>query len=297
MSILIAGGEKDPNLGVLIAAAERASIAVVDLRVPAGVSPAFHWDLQSGDVRIDGRPAMPAAAFVRMDVFASLEEQRPAVATRALGWYHSIAGWLLAGAIPHFNRNISPIAHNKPAALALAARLGLRIPSTIISNDPAYVAPAAGIRRIAKPVAGGGYCFELEQAISDSGTGIDVTAPMPAIVQQRLIAPEVRIYIIGSSALAFEMRSPSLDYRVHQDAEVILLKELPPETGPLRALMERLSMDFGAADFKTDPDTGQLVFLELNTSPMFARFDYASEGRLSSQMIEALVTPQQYRFE
>ena len=48
------------------------------------------------------------------------------------------------------------------------------------------------------------------------------------------------------------------------------------------------AMDFGAADFKTDPDDGDLVFLELNTSPMFARFDAACGGALCRAMVEHL---------
>jgi hypothetical protein len=47
-------------------------------------------------------------------------------------------------------------------------------------------------------------------------------------------------------------------------------------------------MDFGAADFKTDPETGQLVFLELNTSPMFARFDQVSGGQVCAAIIHEL---------
>jgi D-alanine-D-alanine ligase-like ATP-grasp enzyme len=52
--------------------------------------------------------------------------------------------------------------------------------------------------------------------------------------------------------------------------------------------MKKLQMDFGAADFKTDPETGRLTFLELNTSPMFARFDYDSQGQLCRAMVRAL---------
>jgi hypothetical protein len=49
-------------------------------------------------------------------------------------------------------------------------------------------------------------------------------------------------------------------------------------------------MDFGAADFKTDPDTRQLLFLELNSSPMFARFDQVSGGQLCAAIIHELTT-------
>jgi len=113
-------------------------------------------------------------------------------------------------------------------------------------------------------------------------------AAAPAIVQKRLIAPEIRIYVIGHSAFAFEVRSVSLDYRVNQDAELVLLQSVPPELAMLRKLMSRLGMDFGAADFKTDPETGQLVFLELNTSPMFARFDQVSGGKVCAAIIREL---------
>jgi hypothetical protein len=48
----------------------------------------------------------------------------------------------------------------------------------------------------------------------------------------------------------------------------------------LRVLMSDFQMGFGAADFKTDASIGALVFLELNTSPMFARFDSQCDGAL-----------------
>ena len=47
-------------------------------------------------------------------------------------------------------------------------------------------------------------------------------------------------------------------------------------------------MDFGAADFKTDPETGELCFLEVNTSPMFAAFDQVAGGKLAEAILETL---------
>jgi D-alanine-D-alanine ligase-like ATP-grasp enzyme len=41
-------------------------------------------------------------------------------------------------------------------------------------------------------------------------------------------------------------------------------------------------------DFKTDPGTGRLLFLEVNTGPMFAAFNHASNGKLCDAMIEQL---------
>ena len=74
-----------------------------------------------------------------------------------------------------------------------------------------------------------------------------------------------------------------LEYRLREAMAPILARATD-------ALMRDLRMDFGAADFKTDPDTGELVFLELNTSPMFARFNQVSEGRLAADMVRQLLS-------
>ena len=111
----------------------------------------------------------------------------------------------------------------------------------------------------------------------------------PGFLQPRLVAPEVRIYIIGSRTFAFEMRSASLDYRMRQDVDVVPIREIPTVEDGLRRLMTQLRMDYGAVYFKSDPQTGELVFLELNTSPMFAKFDQQSSGELCLAMVEQLM--------
>jgi hypothetical protein len=52
--------------------------------------------------------------------------------------------------------------------------------------------------------------------------------------------------------------------------------------------MKDLGMDFGAADLKTSTASGDLVFLELNTAPMFARFDFETDGALCRAMVRCL---------
>lgn len=321
MSLLLAGGHHDPNLTVLANAAQTANVELLDMRLPASESPAFCWNLDEGapqfqsqqmnarqnDVQLmNAKQIKATGAFIRHDVFGGMTDPRPEVSARASGWYQTLMGWLLSDpSIRLFNRHISPAAMNKPAALMFAREAGLRIPPTWITNEPGKFANdsldplklsslkldqlehSQQEKMIAKPVLGGDYCYSLAEALAktDLRNGI---AAVPAIVQKRLAAPEIRIYVIGSSAFAFEVRSASLDYRVNQDAELILLPEVPQELFLLRKLMSRLGMDFGAADFKTDPDTGQLVFLELNTGPMFARFDQVSGGQICAAIIREL---------
>jgi glutathione synthase/RimK-type ligase-like ATP-grasp enzyme len=295
MPLLIAGGDEDTSLSVLANAAEKSGVPIVDLRLSACESPAFCWDLGQGWARISGKDICSTAAFVRYDAFTALRDPRPAVSARAGGWYQTVTGWLLSeSTIRMFNRHMSQAATNKPAALLAARQAGLRIPSTLITNEIGRFPGTRIESMVAKPVAGGDYCYSLREALEKAEVRNGLTA-VPAIVQQRLVAPEKRIYVIGASSFAFEVRSDSLDYRVKQDAELILLPEMPPELESLRRLMSLLGLDFGAADFKTDPETGQLVFLELNTSPMFARFDEVSRGQLCAAMVKELVGEREAR--
>jgi glutathione synthase/RimK-type ligase-like ATP-grasp enzyme len=283
--LLIAGGSLDPNLTALIGAADRGGHPWIDLRHEAVSSPRFHWRL--GDARFpsgDGR--RPVGAFIRQDVFGRLADPRPEVARRAHAWFVAVHGWLLAHPeVRLFNRHIDAAAHNKPAALLRARAGGLRIPETWLTDDAGWLREhrAAG-PSIVKPVAGGGLCRTLDDALAAVTTGFTA---MPALVQPRLIAPELRIFVIGDDRYAFEVASPSLDYRESQDAEIRPVT-VPPEADALTHLMKDFGMDFGAADFKTDSDSGDLVFLELNTSPMFARFDDCAKGALGQAMVRHL---------
>ncbi|MEI6722561.1 MAG: hypothetical protein WCO67_17495 [Betaproteobacteria bacterium] len=197
------------------------------------------------------------------------------------GWLYNQKG------VRIFNRNSAGVSGSKPAILCLARQVGLGIPNTQITNAIRTLRALMEGSHIAKPVAGGDYCYPLEGSLKRLPADA-IAAPMPAIVQQRLVAPEIRVYVIGSHTFAFEMRSASLDYRLKQDAVVLPVPVPQEETAALRRLMKEVAMDFGAADFKTDPATGKLVFLELNTSPMFARFDAEVEGALCKAMVEDL---------
>lgn len=290
----IAGGQADPNLQALADAADALGVSWLDGRVPPGHSPAFHWTL-TGDGPGDtpstpwGAATLPRAAFHRHDVFGPMADPRPEVHERAAGWTAAIEGWLLAHPqVRQLNADLRAVACNKPASLLRARAAGLRTPPTWVSNDVAHLRDAqARAPHIAKPVAGGGHCQTLEEALAPLAAGLTHSA-MPALIQPRLVAPECRVFVVGQQALAFEVRSPSLDYRVHQDAEVFPI-DLPGCTPALLRLMADFGMDFGAADFKTDPQTGEWVFLELNTSPMFVRFNQASEGRLCAAMVQQLM--------
>ena len=287
--LLVAGGSLDPNLTRLIEIAKQKQVHVCELRHHPASSPAFSWHLNQEQPKLEAQNLSAAGAFIRYDVFGNINSSNSGSSRRASAWYQTLYGWLLSkDSIRLFNRHQIPAVGNKPAMLFLAQKLGLGIPDTWIANTEQELTKYSVGSAIAKPVAGGGFCSSLEEQILsiDFRNGC---AAMPAIVQNRLVGPEVRIYIVGNYTFAFEIRSQHLDYRVKQDAEVLPLKTLPEEVHLLRKLMKALKMDFGAADFKTNPQTKELVFLELNSSPMFVRFDQTINGALCEAIIHTLL--------
>lgn len=289
MSLLVAGGELDPNLTLLIEAARQMGVEVEDARFGPTYTPAFSWCLERGEARLGGTMLEPRAAFQRFDVFNALADPRPETSARALSWYATLEAWLNgATKVRTLNRDASARATAKPLQLLLARELGLAIPRTTITNRMPDIRDCAARQFVAKPVSGGDFCYALGEVLPQIEPRDDCTAA-PAIIQNRLGAPEIRIYVIGKHTFAFVVHSASLDYRRRQDAELEYLPEPPPEAARLRMMLERLDMDFGAADFKTDQMTGELVFLELNSSPMFARFDQVAGGRLCRAMVQHLM--------
>lgn len=288
-SLLIAGGDADPNITALLAAAEARGVSCQKLLVGKSSHPALTWDLATGELLLEGELLQCGAAFVRYDVFTALQDGQPSSQYRALAWHAAITGWLAAHPeIVIFNRRNLNQSTNKPLMLKLAREYGLEIPQTLITNVRERL---DGIEKVVKPINGGGYCEPLTEVLERTSFK-DGRAAAPAIVQQRLAQPEVRIYRVGDRYFAFNVISPELDYRATQNCRVEFAGNAEALhaalTDGLGKLLAKLGLDFAAADFKTSPDTGRLLFLEVNTGPMFAAFNHASDGKLCDAMIEHL---------
>jgi hypothetical protein len=289
-SLLIVGGDADPNITALLSAADRGGVSYQKLLVGKSSHPSLTWDVAADTLMLDGEPLECDAAFVRYDVFTALHDRQASSQYRALAWHTAVTGWLAAHPeIFIFNRRNLNQVTNKPLVLKLAQECGLAIPQTLITNDRERLASFLSDDSVVKPINGGGYCEPLAEVLERTPVK-DGRVAAPAIVQQRLVPPEIRIYAIGSRYFAFNVISPELDYRSTQNCRVEST-EVPAKLAQrFGALLERLGLDFAAADFKTCPDTGELRFLEVNTGPMFVAFDRATNGELCDTMVETLIT-------
>jgi glutathione synthase/RimK-type ligase-like ATP-grasp enzyme len=289
-SLLIVGGDADPNITALLSAANRDGVSYRKLLVGKSSHPSVTWDITTGTLMLDDEPLECGAAFVRHDVFTALQDGQASSQYRALAWYTAVTGWLAAHPeVFIFNRRNLNQVTNKPLVLKLARDCGLSIPQTLITNDRERLASFLSEEPGAvKPINGGGYCEPLAEVLERTPVK-DGRVAAPAIVQQRLVPPEVRIYCVGDRFFAFNVISPELDYRSTQNCRVESI-DVPTElTESFAALLVTLGLDFAAADFKTCPDTGELLFLEVNTGPMFVAFDRATNGELCHTMVQTLI--------
>lgn len=272
--LLIAGGETDPSIGAIHAAACR--LGVETLVLSTG-SVALIFDPLTGVLWQDANEVQDvAAAFMRGDVFGSNAAASASVMAVLRGW---MACHTEIRRLNHFDFGRSASV-NKLSALAVASRHGLAIPITMAGNDPRGIAAfAAQASTIRKPVQGGDYCRPLSQE--------DQTGALAIIAQERLIAPELRIYRVGSRLFGFEIRSAALDYRTDKTA-VVSAVPVPEElAAKLVALSDEMRLDFCASDFKTCPRSGRWIYLETNAAPMIAAFGPELADAIVAHLIAA----------
>lgn len=273
--LLIVGGSKDHNIARLADAANARGFQHRVVHTDAVPAPDVRWRVGDAAITINGETFVAAgtALFIRYDVFGDAGD-----ASRG-AFYDAIKGWAAANpAVGLFNRRNETLEVSKPRALALAAQCGFEIPETHVASDFNRFADRDAY--IVKPVAGGDYTRLLRDAGNPDGR--------PWIVQEKLAYPEMRLFRAGRHYFAFAIYSEALDYRSDKTFQMRAVTP-PPE---LRAAMEKLSnrmgLDYAAADLKTDPATGRLKFLEINSMPMLTGYDNVAQGRLSDAMVLGL---------
>ena len=280
-SILVAGGAFDPNICYLSEQAERQGMEVVALIIGEDTNHSLEWDMATNTLRLDDRPIQVNAAFTRHDVFHSGGTDAH---YRASAWHTSISGrFACHPEIRMLNRPYVGCYTNKLQVLRMAVSVGFPIPKTLITNDIAKIQKFSNTSLIAKPVTGGGYCKEADDLLAQTDFRNGLTS-CPAIVQEKIEGPDVRIYRIGDWYAGFSIQSDALDYRQSGNRIIKPMEVLPHDlVERLGVLMNQMGMDWGAADFKWRDET--FYFLEINSNPMFSVFEKIAQGKISSQIL------------
>lgn len=288
--LLVAGGDADPNIICLVRRLANNCYPHLAFCVGCNRAPRVIWDVSNDRLQVNGLEVNPTAVFLRYDVFTHLRDRRPESQRRASRWYYTIFSWVLAhDHVAFLNRKYVSKHATKAYVLYLAKNLGLEIPGSLVTNDLHVLDHLESDRWIVKPINGGEYTQTLAGALNVENW-LHQFSEAPAIVQRRLVAPDLRIYRVRENWFAFTLHSDGIDYRISKTVDINPVGVPEYLIRRLAKLMDHLGLDFGAADFKSCPDTGRYLFLEVNSAPMFTAFDRIIAGALVNAIVNCLVS-------
>ena len=198
-------------------------------------------------------------------------------------------------------------AESKDLQLRLAEQIGMQIPRTLVSNDPAAVRAFAA-------ECGGNIVTKMQASFAvyeDGKENVVFTNPVsaadladldglkycPMVFQERVEkALELRVTVVGNRVFAASIDSQrhargKADWR-RVGAETVdqwQPFDLPQQVEQhVLALADALHLNYGAADFILTPDD-RFVFLEINPSGEFFWLDRGPEHPISAAIADVLL--------
>lgn len=194
----------------------------------------------------------------------------------------------------------------KPYQLRVAREAGMKIPKTLVSNDPGAIAQAKQQfdRMIVKPARSGHfwqggeeYAIYTSEVTADHFDSLSDARWAPSIYQE-LVPKEVdvRVTFVGGKIFSAAIHSQSdpaaaVDWRKTQNPDLPHSRIDLPQTllDKIDCLMERLNLQFGCIDFVKTPE-GEYVFLEVNPSGQWLWLDDQLGLGISSAIADWLAT-------
>jgi glutathione synthase/RimK-type ligase-like ATP-grasp enzyme len=185
----------------------------------------------------------------------------------------------------------------KPYQLAVAQRVGLRIPDTLITSDPEHAKEFVDRHHgsvIHKAMTALPQAFlETRMWQDDDLSRLDQLPLAPTIFQEFLDGPaDIRVTIAGDEQFAALIASSSsrigIDSRLDLDVPARAC-DLPPDVcASLGALMRGLGLSFATIDLKVDA-RGDHHFLEVNPQGQFLYIEILTGQPISAAVARTLV--------
>jgi glutathione synthase/RimK-type ligase-like ATP-grasp enzyme len=182
-------------------------------------------------------------------------------------------------------------AENKLVQLRVASQVGLRVPRTLVSQDPEAIrAFCARQPTIVKTLAGAVgvplVAHEVRPEILEDDEALRLS---PAIYQERIEGRDhLRVHVFGSTIVSAHLRCDELDWRIHLDRTEVEPHDLPADVERrLRRFMQVLDLRMGVFDIKIDTH-GEMVWLEVNPQGQFLFIEGMSDMRLAAACGEFL---------
>ncbi|GHJ36627.1 ATP-grasp ribosomal peptide maturase [Streptomyces sp. TS71-3] len=189
-------------------------------------------------------------------------------------------------------------AEYKPAQLSMAARCGLRVPPTLLTNDvaqarrfirehgPAVYKPLYNTE-YANPRGHGLTIWVEDVAAEDLDDGVGHTMHL---FQQRVDkVADIRLTAVGELLFAVRIDgSPGLDWRRHYDDLAYRLVDTPPDVARgVQGYLTEFGLTCGAFDFGLDA-TGAWHWYECNPNGQFAWFPDSITRQITAAIADRL---------
>ena len=185
------------------------------------------------------------------------------------------------------------LAENKLVQLDAARRTGLRLPRTLVSQDPVTVrgfCEELDFRVVVKTVAGTPKTPVMAGLVTPELIACNEDVAVCPAIYQELVPGErhLRVCCFGDAIHTGLLVTGRLDWRYPLDARVEPY-ELDASTGMLvRALVRRLGLRMGVLDLKLVAE-GAPVFLEINPQGQFLFLEGMTELPLTNPFADFLV--------
>ena len=285
--LLIVGGESDPNTQRIADQAHLRDIPYSFWNTDLAGANQIAWDFQSPQLDLGDTAIHPTAVYLRYNVFENDSQASEQSRQHSIAAFEMIQSYVLAWPqIKILNRTSMTDSNNKCRNLRLAIELGFQIPETVVMGDltPLVRMPNPDTRAM-KPLGGGAHTVSVGDVCQDLE---NLSQFGPMFVQEKLAGENLRVFSIGGHTFGFHLQTQSLDYR--DDAAVSVVQVEVPEAlkGPTLAMAKRIGFDYCALDFRCREGMKDPVFLEVNSFPMFVRFDDAGQNCLADSVLDFL---------
>ncbi|MDQ2883122.1 MAG: ATP-grasp ribosomal peptide maturase [Actinomycetota bacterium] len=216
---------------------------------------------------------------------------------------YGLGGVLSSLPVLWVNHPARAAAASKPVQLAIAARCGLSVPDTLITNDPAAVRRFTFCGATVTKMLGANHITEegtrkitFTRLLNDGDLadlrGIDVTTH-----QFQRWAPkqyDARVIAIGDRLFAFAIHAGNtashIDFRADYDALSYESIELPTVISEgIRQFLHAMGLVYGALDFVVSPE-GAYTFLECNAGGQFGWLEARTGTPLTEALADLLAT-------
>ena len=279
--LLIVGGESDPNTQRIVDQTHLRGVNYFFWDTDRENAHQIAWDFDFRRLDLGSNTIEPTAVYLRYNVF----EGDPC---RNMAAFEMIQSYVLAWPeIKILNRQSMTDSNNKSKNLRLARDLGFEIPETLVMGD---LTPLSSIpnpeQRAMKPLNGGAHTVAVDEVHEDLES---LTGFGPQFVQTKLLGENLRVFSIGGESYCFHLKTDMLDYR--EDAGVAVSQLGVPANliEPTDQLARKIGFDYCALDFRCKNGFENPVFLEVNSFPMFVRFDDAGQNCLADAVLKFLM--------